>query len=65
MVDDEAALADVVASYLHREHFEVTVCHTGAEALAVARSPQVLKLGFAKAFFDRLKAAKAAKRSGD
>ena len=35
------------------------------EALAVARSPQVLKLGFAKAFFDRLKAAKAAKRSGD
>ena len=37
VVDDEAALADVVASYLTREHFEVTVCHTGAEALAVAR----------------------------
>jgi CheY-like chemotaxis protein len=25
VVDDEAALADVVASYLQREHFEVTV----------------------------------------
>lgn len=37
MVDDEAPLADVVASYLERERFETTVCHTGAEALAVAR----------------------------
>lgn len=37
VVDDEAALADVVSSYLRREHFEVTVCHSGAEALAVAR----------------------------
>jgi DNA-binding response OmpR family regulator len=46
VVDDEAPLADVVASYLHREHFEVTVCHTGAEALAVAREvdPDVVVL---------------------
>jgi len=46
VVDDEAALADVVASYLTREHFEVTVCHTGAEALAVAREvdPDVVVL---------------------
>ena len=46
MVDDEAALADVVASYLLREHFEVTVRHTGAEALAVAREvdPDVVVL---------------------
>ncbi len=46
VVDDEAALADVVASYLQREHFEVTVCHTGAEALAVAREvdPDVVVL---------------------
>ncbi|MCW1959249.1 MAG: response regulator transcription factor, partial [Mycobacterium sp.] len=46
VVDDEAALADVVASYLHRDHFEVTVCHTGAEALAVAREvdPDVVVL---------------------
>lgn len=46
VVDDEAPLADVVASYLHRDHFEVTVCHTGAEALAVAREvdPDVVVL---------------------
>ncbi len=46
VVDDEAALADVVASYLRREHFEVTVRHTGAEALAVAREvdPDVVLL---------------------
>ena len=37
VVDDEAALADVVASYLRRDHFEVTVCHSGAEALSAAR----------------------------
>lgn len=36
VVDDEEALADVVASYLRRDHFEVTVCHSGAEALTVA-----------------------------
>jgi DNA-binding response OmpR family regulator len=46
VVDDEAALADVVASYLHRDRFEVTVCHTGAEALSVAREvdPDVVVL---------------------
>ena len=46
VVDDEAALADVVSSYLRREHFEVTVCHSGAEALAVARDvdPDVVVL---------------------
>jgi DNA-binding response OmpR family regulator len=46
VVDDEAPLADVVASYLQREHFEVTVRHTGADALAVAREvdPDVVVL---------------------
>ncbi len=46
VVDDEAALADVVASYLSREHFEVTVCHSGPEALEVAREvdPDVVVL---------------------
>lgn len=46
VVDDEAPLADVVASYLHRDHFEVTVCHTGAEALSAAREvdPDVVVL---------------------
>lgn len=46
VVDDEAALADVVAGYLRREQFEVTVCHTGAQALKVAREvdPDVVVL---------------------
>lgn len=46
VVDDEAPLADVVASYLRREYFEVTVCHTGAQALTVARDvdPDVVVL---------------------
>ena len=46
VVDDEAALADVVASYLRRDHFEVTVCHSGAEALTAARDvdPDVVVL---------------------
>ena len=39
-------LAELVASYLQREHFEVTVCHTGVEALSVARDvdPDVVVL---------------------
>ena len=46
VVDDEDALAEVVASYLQRERFEVTVCHNGAEALADAREidPDVVVL---------------------
>lgn len=46
VVDDEAALADVVATYLQREHFDVTVCHNGTEALAQAREvdPDVVVL---------------------
>ncbi|MEX1175043.1 MAG: response regulator transcription factor [Mycobacterium sp.] len=46
VVDDEAALADVVASYLRRDHIEVTVCHSGAEALNAAREvdPDVVVL---------------------
>jgi DNA-binding response OmpR family regulator len=37
VVDDEAPLAEVVASYLEREHFEATVAADGADAIAVAR----------------------------
>lgn len=46
VVDDEVPLAELVASYLQREHFEVTVCHTGVEALSVARDvdPDVVVL---------------------
>ncbi len=46
VVDDEEPLAEVVASYLQREHFEVTVCHSGGDALAMARQvdPDVVVL---------------------
>jgi DNA-binding response OmpR family regulator len=46
VVDDEAALAGVVASYLEREQFEVSLAHTGPDALTVAREvdPDVVVL---------------------
>ncbi|KMO77918.1 response regulator transcription factor [Mycolicibacterium obuense] len=46
VVDDEKALAEVVASYLQREHFEVTVRHSGVDALSAARDvdPDVVVL---------------------
>jgi DNA-binding response OmpR family regulator len=37
VVDDEKALAEVVASYLKRESFEVSVAHDGDRALTLAR----------------------------
>ncbi|WP_083736756.1 response regulator transcription factor [Mycobacterium sp. MS1601] len=46
VVDDEMPLADVVASYLEREHFEAVVAGDGLEAVAVAREldPDVVVL---------------------
>jgi DNA-binding response OmpR family regulator len=37
VVDDEVPLAEVVASYLEREHFEAIVAGNGVEAVTVAR----------------------------
>jgi DNA-binding response OmpR family regulator len=37
VVDDEAPLAEVVASYLEREQFEASVAANGTDAIAVAR----------------------------
>lgn len=37
VVDDEAPLAEVVASYLERDQFETTVVFNGSDAIAVAR----------------------------
>ncbi len=46
VVEDEAALADLVASYLERDGFEVTVTGDGADAVGLARSvdPDVVVL---------------------
>lgn len=38
IVDDETALAEVVASYLLREQFATHIAHTGPDALALART---------------------------
>ncbi len=46
VVDDEVPLAEVVASYLEREMFDVSLAHSGADALALAREidPDVVVL---------------------
>ena len=46
VVDDEVPLAKVLASYLEREQFEVTICHNGMDAVALAREvdPDVVVL---------------------
>ena len=49
VVDDEVPLAEVVASYLRREQFDVSLAHSGADALALAREidPDVVILDLA------------------
>lgn len=46
VVDDEQALAELVATYLRRVGYEVTVCGTGTEAVSMARmvDPDVMVL---------------------
>ena len=49
VVDDEVPLAEVVASYLKREMFDVSLAHNGVDALALAREmdPDVVILDLA------------------
>lgn len=49
VVDDEVPLARILASYLEREQFEVTVCHSGTDAVTLAREvdPDVVVLDLA------------------
>ena len=56
VVDDEVPLANVVASYLEREHFEVGIAHNGVDALALARDtdPHVVVLDLALPGIDGL-----------
>ncbi len=46
VVEDEAALANLIGSYLERDGFEATITGDGAEAIALARriDPDVLVL---------------------
>ncbi len=67
VVDDEEPLADVVASYLRRDHFEVTVCHSGAEALAAAREvdPDVVVLDLGLPGIDGLEVCRQMRNFSD
>ena len=56
VVDDEVPLAEVVASYLERENFDVRLAHSGADALAMVREidPDVVILDLALPGIDGL-----------
>jgi DNA-binding response OmpR family regulator len=67
VVDDEVPLAGVVASYLEREHFEVSVAHNGNDALALAREidPDVVILDLALPGIDGLEACRQLRTFSD
>jgi DNA-binding response OmpR family regulator len=61
VVDDEAALTDVVVSYLKRELFEVHVAHDGLAALGLAREvdPDVVILDIGLPGLDGIEVCRA------
>ena len=67
VVDDEVPLAEVVASYLEREHFDVSVAHNGHDALALAREidPDVVVLDLALPGIDGLEACRQLRTFSD
>jgi DNA-binding response OmpR family regulator len=67
VVDDEVPLAGVVASYLEKEHFEVTVAHNGHDAIALAREidPDVVVLDLALPGIDGLEVCRQLRTFSD
>ncbi|GAY15042.1 response regulator transcription factor [Mycobacterium sp. shizuoka-1] len=67
VVDDEVSLADVVAGYLEREHFEVTSATDGAEALRLAREsdPDVVVLDLSLPGIDGLEVCRQLRTFSD
>ena len=67
VVDDEVPLATVVASYLEREQFEVSVAHNGHDAVAMAREidPDVVVLDLALPGIDGLEACRQLRTFSD
>lgn len=67
VVDDEVPLAEVVASYLTRELFDVTLAHNGADALALAREidPDVVVLDLALPGIDGLEVCRQLRTFSD
>ncbi len=67
VVDDELPLAEIVASYLEREMFEVTLAHNGADALGLAREidPDVVVLDIALPGIDGLEVCRQLRTFSD
>ena len=67
VVDDEVPLTGVVASYLQREGYEVTVAHTGPEAVVAARSvlPVLIVLDVMLPGFDGIEACRQIRQFSD
>jgi DNA-binding response OmpR family regulator len=67
VVDDETALADLVASYLKRENFEVRLAHDGTTALTTAREvdPDVVILDIGLPSLDGLEVCRQLRTFSD
>src|SRR5262245_52946094 len=67
VVDDEVPLAGVIANYLEREQFEVSVAHNGNDAVALARQfdPDVVVLDLALPGIDGLEACRQLRTFSD
>jgi DNA-binding response OmpR family regulator len=67
VVDDEVPLANVVASYLEREQFEVSVAHNGQDAVSMARDidPDVVVLDLALPGIDGVEACRQLRTCSD
>ena len=67
VVDDEVPLAGVVASYLEREQFDVSVAHNGYDALTLAREtdPDVVVLDLALPGIDGLEVCRQLRTFSD
>jgi DNA-binding response OmpR family regulator len=67
VVDDEVPLAKVLASYLEREKFEVTLSHTGTDAVTLAREidPDVVVLDLALPGIDGLEVCRQLRTFSD
>src|SRR3569833_467850 len=67
VVDDEVPLANIVASYLEREHFEVSIAHNGHDAITMAREidPDVVVLDLALPGIDGLEVCRQLRTFSD
>lgn len=67
VVEDEVAMAGVVASYLQREGFTVSQAHTGPDAVALAQStdPDVIVLDIMLPGFDGLEVCRRIRSFSD